>query len=133
MIRPCVKGFPGDSRAATAVEFAFVFPVFVLLIFGLFEFAQALRLNNELSLAASKASRLVMIDDSISNAALETEIRSVLSRLDADTLQVTLSTQTIAGQSYRIVELSYPYALSIPFFHGTPFTLSIARGVPQGL
>jgi Flp pilus assembly protein TadG len=116
MFQRLFRDFRANMCGASALEFAIVFPVFILIVTGTFEMAGALRLNNELSYAASQVSRMVM-----------------MSRLDAENLQVTLTTQTIDGQSYRFLVLSYPYQLQMPFFAGAAFTLSVTKGIPQDI
>jgi len=127
------KRFRRNAKGATALEFALVFPVFVIITFGIIEFALAFRVHNDLSHAASTAARLVMLDDDISNSTLKSQLRALLARIDGETLSVDVSTTTVDGQDYRLVEISYPYEINTPFFSGVNFTFQLTRTVPQNL
>ena len=121
-----------ETRGASATEFAFVFPLFLMFVFGVVEFGQGLRLYNELASAASRASRMVMLDDDVSDSTLETQIRTLLSELVPDELQVALSTDTVSGKDYRVVNISYPHQFVTPFLEPINVTLSAESRTPHG-
>jgi Flp pilus assembly protein TadG len=54
----------GAEEGASAVEFAIVFPVFFLLLFGIFEFARAWWAANSLQFAVAQGARYVMTSPS---------------------------------------------------------------------
>jgi len=133
MTRTRASNFIASTKGASALEFALVFPLFVMLLFGIIEFGRALSVQNELEFAASQASRMVMIDDSVSNSALETRIRSILHDLSDTDLNVVTSTDTVDGQGYRVVNISYPHQISTPFATPIDITMTATTRTPQGL
>ncbi len=129
--RPATKMLR-ETGGASATEFAFVFPLFLMFVFGVVEFGQGLRLYNELASVASRASRMVMLDVDVSNSTLETRIRTLLSELTSDELQVALSTDTVSGTDYRVVNISYPHQFVTPFLEPINVTLSVESRTPHG-
>jgi len=126
------RSFFLHRRGVTAVEFSFVFPLFLMFVFGVLEFGQGLRIYNSLASAASRASRMVMLDDDIANSTLESQIRAVLNDLVSGDLAVNFSTDTVSGISYRVVNISYPHNFATPFLHPIDVTLSATSRTPEG-
>lgn len=128
--RPATKMLR-ETSGASATEFAFVFPLFLMFVFGVVEFGQGLKIYNELASAASRAARMVMLDDDVSDSTLETQIRTLLSELVSDELQVALSTDTVSGKDYRVVSISYPHQFVTPFLEPINVTLSAESRTPH--
>lgn len=57
-----------SERGAAAVEFALILPVFVLLIFGMLEFARAYNAQISISNAAREGARVMAIHDDAATA-----------------------------------------------------------------
>lgn len=132
MLGKNIRKLMTDIRGATAVETAFVFPLFVMFIFGVVELGQGLKLHNELASAASRASRMVMINAGVTNTALETKIRDLLHGLSADNLNVSFSNETLSGTVYRVVNITYPHEFTTPFLGHFDFRLSATSRTPEG-
>lgn len=126
------KLFLLHRSGVTAIEFALVFPLFLIFVFGVVEFGQGLRIYNSLASAASRASRMVMLDDDIANSTLESQIRVVLNDLVSGDLAVNFSTDTASGISYRVVNISYPHNFATPFLDQIDVTLSATSRTPEG-
>lgn len=56
------KGIAKSTRGQALVEFALIFPVFVLLIFGIFDFARAIYDYNTLASAARDGVRVAIVN-----------------------------------------------------------------------
>lgn len=85
-----------QRRGAVAVEFAVVAPIFLLLVFALFEFARLLMLQQALTDASREGCRIAGLASSVSTAEVEETVRSYLQSVvgdaasDAATVHVTL-------------------------------------------
>jgi Flp pilus assembly protein TadG len=112
---------------AAMVEFAIVFPLLVLLVFGIIEFGRAYNAQITLTHAAREAAREYAIsqDQSAGQATAEATASSLNPGDMSYTWQVCDSS-SIGDPSG--VTISYPMQLLIPFFPGGPITLS-AEGV----
>jgi Flp pilus assembly protein TadG len=113
-----------NQDGATAVEFAFIFPVFVAMIFGIAEFGRALQVYNQLAHAASQASRLVMIDRDTADATIQSRLASTLHDLDPDRLNIALATSTAGGRIYKVISLTYRFEFFSDYIVSRPITLA---------
>ena len=59
------RGISGSEGGATAVEAALVLPIFVVMLLGIVDFAQAFFIWNTLQLVVGQASRYVIVQTSI--------------------------------------------------------------------
>ncbi|HEX5104854.1 MAG TPA: TadE/TadG family type IV pilus assembly protein [Pirellulaceae bacterium] len=110
--KPC-RSYRRKRRAAAAVEFAIVAPVFFLLIFGMIEYG-----------------RMVMIQQVITNASREGARAAVLDGTDVAEVQNTvngyLATGSVSGATVTVA----PDPLSDAEF-GDPVTVTVSIGFDQ--
>jgi len=89
-------------RGATVVEFAVVAPVLFLLLFGLFEFARMLMVQQALTNAAREGCRKAVLATTTSHQDVEARIRqclqpSISDSSDANKVSVTVSPTGLNG------------------------------------
>ena len=109
-LRPLARSESGQA----VVEFALVAPVFLLLLFGMIEFARALNAYLVLSNVAREGARsAVVADAAITRDSVESLIRSGIGSgwLDGDAAVVTLTGLDGAAGTASRVEIRYPYRL----------------------
>lgn len=124
-IRDCRSG-------STALEFAIVSLFLILICIGIIDFGRGLYVRNDMSFAADKGARLVLIDSSSSDSAIESAIRAAFNGPEPGRLNIALGSETVDGVTYRTVTLTYPLALKLPGFTESPIDLSIVRRIPAG-
>ena len=78
------RGLRGSEDGATAVEAALVLPIFVVMLLGIVDFAQAFFIWNTLQLVVGQASRYVIIQNGIPGsscdaACAETALQTAIS------------------------------------------------------
>ncbi|TFV51942.1 TadE/TadG family type IV pilus assembly protein [Blastococcus sp. TF02A_35] len=118
-----------DERGASAVEFAFVVPLLLLLVLGIAEFGRAFQVQGTISAAAREGVRTMALQDD--RAAARAAVRNAAGTLDPaiTDLQIAIP-QTCAGRPVgSSVELTITYEM--PFltdFFGTGLELT-GRGV----
>lgn len=119
----------GSCQAGTtAVEFAIVGMVLILVVLGVIEFGRGLNIRNQLSFAADFAARMILTNRDISDSDLESKMRSIFNAAAPEALQITFGTETVNGVQFRIVSVSYPF---VPLVPGTQsLNLSVARRTP---
>lgn len=122
--------FAGCRRGTVAVEFALVFPVFLVLVFALVELGRVLYVHNSLSYAVQVATRYAIVrgadsDDPATGAEIEAELKSQLEGIEPDdvTVEVTFTPDNSAGSTVS-VQASYPYEPSVPFIPIGSFDIS---------
>lgn len=120
------------QRGAAAIEFAIVSVVFLSLVVATIDFGRTLYVKNQLSFLADQAVRKVLINPGISNITLTDELRADFNAGVQADLGVTISDETIGGNAYRLVQITYPMTLFIPNLDSSALVLSVDRRVPSG-
>jgi Flp pilus assembly protein TadG len=110
--RPC-RIFRRNRRAAAAVEFAIVAPVFFLLVFGMIEYG-----------------RMVMIQQVLTNASREGARAAVLDGATVATVQNTVNSYLASGSITGATITVAPNPLSGAEF-GDPVTVTVSIGFNQ--
>jgi Flp pilus assembly protein TadG len=130
----------GRDRGATAVEFALLLPVLLLLIFGLIDFGRALNAQITLTQAAREGARLASFGQTSSAIVTRTQYTATGLNVPASDISVTTCPQnagpTVDGQ----VSISYSFSFITPvgaiaaMFGGSglggPITLTAQGVVP---
>ncbi len=117
-----------DTSGASAVEFAIVGAVFIMLSLGVIEFGRAFLVRNSLADAADVATRTALLDRSAPDAKIEASARAAFDA-KKDALQVSFRTETFGGVTFRVMTLSYPFTLLVPAVSSSPLSLTVTRRI----
>lgn len=120
------------QRGAAAVEFAIVSGVLVMLLIAIVDFGRTLYVKNQLSFLADQAARTVLVQPAITNAALEAELRDDFNAGDPSDLTVTISTEVVGTNTFRVLSIDYPVTLFVPNLASSVLDLNVTRRVPTG-
>jgi len=120
------------QTGATMVEFALVGSTFFMLSFGIIEMASAVMAYNSVCDAAREAVRYAIVHSPTSaNPATTAQIQQVAintaPNLAMTTNQVTVTfpaDANLPSLTDALVQISYPYTISIPFIPTVSITLS---------
>ena len=113
-----------EKSAATAVEFALLLPILIILTLGAFEIAIALYKKNQLANAVSIAQRQLQINQAADAQQIKTKIADALINIDSDDVLVTLSDNfTSDGFTERTVTISHNYDFILPLLSVFSVTL----------
>lgn len=104
------------ESGATAVELALVLPLFVALVFGIFNFGWALYCGGEVRNAVEQSSRLLLEDPSLTLDELRTAVAGKLHGATIDQVTLSRTTETVGG-STQVARISwtYSYVVDTPF------------------
>src|SRR5687768_14566010 len=109
-----------DERGATAVEFAFIVPLLIVLVLGIAEFGHAFQVQGTLSAAAREGVRLMALqnDPSAARAAVRNAASSLNPGItDAQIAISPASCPELNGGSTSVrLTISYPMPYLIGFF-----------------
>ena len=124
--------FAADRRGGAFLEFAVALPVFVMLLFGVFEFGRVLWIENALHYSVQQAARCASINANscgTSDATRTYAANLAGAGIPSSAFTVSLSTScgSVTGSK---VTASYAVALSIPYFSFAP-TLSATSCFPD--
>jgi Flp pilus assembly protein TadG len=105
-----------DRRGTSAVEFAFIAPVFFMLVIGMVEFGRAMMVQQALTNAARQGARLATLDSTnnssnpTSTSLVTTEVNQALSaaNISGASTVISPSLPAVAGQDISVT-VSVPY------------------------
>jgi Flp pilus assembly protein TadG len=109
-----------DQRGASAVEFAFIVPLLIVLVLGIAEFGRAFQVQGTLSAAAREGVRAMALHNDPATA--RTVVRDAASSLDPQltNTQITITpascAQTGTTSTYVRVTIDYPMPFLTSFF-----------------
>lgn len=124
------RPFRSCEAGSTAIEFAIISLVLILVSVATIEFGRGLNVRNQLSQAADYGARKILTNALISDSDLETTVRSAFSAGAGDALTVTIGTEAINGVQFRTITLSYPFMPLIPGLSNGAISLNLARRTP---
>jgi Flp pilus assembly protein TadG len=108
-----------DERGATAVEFAFILPLLIVLVLGIAEFGRAFQVSGTLSAAAREGVRVMALqnDPAAARAAVRNAATSLDPALTDAQIVITPATcpQTGGSTSVRLT-INYPMPFLTDFF-----------------
>ena len=119
------------QRGVVSIEFAFVGLLLIVLTIGLIEIGRALFMMNELSHAADRASRVVLLNFSVGESELrDAVVGNFLISLMPESLSI-LSPAPATGASFRVVELEYEFTPLISDFIIDSLVMSVDRRIAR--
>ena len=131
---PCqlLLSLAADRHGGALLEFAVALPVFVMLLFGIFEFGRVLWIENALHYSVQQAARCASINANACGTTSATRIYAAdLAGAGIPSSAFTVSLSTSCGSvTGSRVTASYAVALSIPYFSFAP-TLSATSCFPD--
>lgn len=107
--------FRRDEGGASAVEFAIVSPIFLALLYGVFQVGWALHCASSVRYALEESARAVMLDENFSSGAVEAKMRARLTAIANPAIQVALSTEERTGMELVHLNATYVHEMVIPF------------------
>lgn len=122
----------GDRRGGAIIEFAVAMPVFVMLLFGIFEFGRMLWIQNALHYSVQQAARCASVNATTcgSTSAIRSYAASIAgANIPSSAFTVTLSAScgSVTGDK---VTASYPLSLNVPYMSLNP-TLTAQSCFPK--
>lgn len=121
---------------ATALEFAIVAGVFVIVALVIFEFGRSLQVRNEMAYAMDHGARAVLMNADAGEDDIREAIKARFNSYDKDklTVDITATDEPCPNggtMSARTLVVGYPLDIFIPGFTGT-LEMSLERVVPRG-
>ncbi|MBF0246677.1 MAG: pilus assembly protein [Alphaproteobacteria bacterium] len=130
-LRTFLRGACGE-RAAVAVEFALVAPIFLIFILGIVDLGRLFYVRNIMQYGVEQTARYVMVNPEVSQADLETYAQEQVSNM-FDGITFTADepgADVVGGVSYRTVSASYLFDYMMPLVDLTNVPLSTSLRTP---
>ena len=115
------RRFGKGEGGATAVEFALIFPLFIGLLIGIFEFSRMMFVVSSVQYSVDRAARMVVIDPSVSASDVEADIQNLLAVSNSPTVALSVNTTNIGTTDIAQVSAHYDHVVTPLFFE--PFTV----------
>lgn len=113
--RRTLKTLLRDTSGAAALEFALVFPVFIALMFSIFQFGWAQHKLSSIRYAMEAASRSWVLDPDLTEAQIEAIVLAKLDTLADDNITIDMAQETVDGGLIYKLTGSYTTEIGVPF------------------
>lgn len=120
--------FNRDSRGATAVEFAIVSNLFVVMLIGIFAVGYAFVVKSDFEESINAAARYALIYDE-DDSELSELMKSNLATYDGSAITLSFSRASVSGVEYVKADISYNIDLGVGSIFG-PVSISTSRIFP---
>lgn len=108
--------FAKDEGGASAAEFALISPLFITLLFGIFQLGWALHCASSVRYALEESARTVMLNEALTASDVETAMRDKLARFaDPDIAVDIVEDSSQAGMELVHLNATYVHQLAVPF------------------
>jgi Flp pilus assembly protein TadG len=119
------------QAGATAVELALVLPLFIAMVFGIFNYGWALYCGGEVRNAVENASRLLIVDPDTSLEDIQAAVAGRLTGASIDDVTLTMATETVGATTHVArVSWTYAYVVETPFIDQTILTFDSSIVTP---
>lgn len=125
-----LTAFGRDCDGTTAVEFAFILPVFILMLFGVFEYGWSQHCLSSVRYALEKASRALLLDPTLTQASLQTLVKNQLTGAADPNVTVTLSVATGTGGKIASLTATYNETIGVPTLVSYPIKFQTTVQTP---
>lgn len=113
----------GNQRGNAAVEFAFVFPVFLLFVIGIIECGRIVWTNYSLQTAVEDTARYVIANQPVTDSQITTYVGGKLDMLDPAGLTISVTRDTVTGVNFVSVSAAYSFSVMANIFPAGSFSL----------
>ena len=120
-LRRCLRG-------ASAVEFALVAPIFLILVFGTIELSRAMWIKATMQYAAEETTRYAIVNTSASSSTLQTYATNVVATYGVDTTDMTI-TASISSTTV-LVTITMTFTALVPMLSLPDISLSAKSQIP---
>jgi Flp pilus assembly protein TadG len=124
--------FARDRQGASAAEFALIAPVFLTLLFGIFQFGWALHCASSVRYALEESARSVMIDEDFTAGEVESQMRTKLADLAEADIQVQIThDDSRVGTAFVHLNSTYVHPVEVPFIPAFEVTFNQTTSVAR--
>lgn len=99
-----------NQIGGAAVEFAFIFPVFLLLVLGILEFGRAIWTNYSLQNAVEDTTRYVLANPTVTDTLIVNRVADKLELIDMSKVTVTVTRESVSGVNFVAVTATYAFS-----------------------
>ena len=126
------RRFMRDRAGATALEFAIVAPVLILLLIGIFNVGYAMYCGAAVRNAIQRAARVLILTPATPASTISSAAQALLADVPVNDLAVSVTTETVSSSmQVERVSWTYDYVLSVPFSNTSTLSFGSSMVVPM--
>lgn len=131
-IAKAVRSLRRCRLGATAVEFALVAPIFIVMAVGVFELGRAMWIKATMQYAVEETTRYAMVNTSTPMATLESYAQTKLTDTGMSSTGITFTAtqDTVGSVDYVTISASYNFSVLITLITMPVVTLTAKSRVP---
>lgn len=118
-----------NDRGAAAVEFALIFPVFIMFVLGIIDFGRIYWIKSSMQFVVEQSTRHAMVNTSITEAALETYAYAQQTGVSASGAVFDADIDDSGAINYMTITGTYSFTFLTPLV-GTTLTLDAKSVTP---
>lgn len=104
-----------SEGGATALEFALLAPVFMVLVFAILQLSIAMHHGNSAKWAVERASRHVLVDNSLTQVQIQELIDDYLKAVGSSAgIEITYAVDTSGSIPYGTISGTYSHVIDVP-------------------
>ena len=119
-----------DRSGAAAVEFAFVFPVFLGLMVSIFQFGWAQHKLSSIRWAMEAASRDLQLTPTLTEAQMSTKVKAKLASIADQNVTITMTSDTVGTTTIKKLHGVYTTNVGVPYLATVPINWSTTVTTP---
>lgn len=121
-----------DERGVAALEFAILAPVFMLLIFAALELSVAMHNGNTAKWAVQKASRDVLVDNTLTQPEIQTLVDGYLTDVSSKaSITIAYSVDSTGTVPVGTISGAYAHQIEVPFLANFTARFPVSIAVPH--
>jgi len=125
-----LRRLAAEASGAAALEFAFVLPAAIVVMFGIWWLGWMVNCGSEVRHAVELGARIYIVNPSATDADLQTAVASHLTAVPIGSVTLTTSTQTIGTATNKHIAWSYQTTATIPFVPALTLNFGGTSDVP---
>jgi len=132
LFRNPFRRFINSRKGATAVEFALIAPVFLIMVIGVFELGRAMWIKASMQYAVEETTRYAIVNTGASTSTLAAYAQSAYSSSGINITGATFnaSQATSGGKTYVTITGSFNFSVLVPIVPMPDVTLSAKSRIP---
>jgi Flp pilus assembly protein TadG len=104
------------SSGTAAVEFAFVFPLLLVMMVGIYSVGSVLHCISSVRYALEETARMLQMNPALTQGDLQKALETKLTNYGKEAFTLTMTMQKdAAGSDVARLTASYPYLIAVPF------------------
>lgn len=116
VLLPRLRSLSRCRSGVAAIEFAFVFPLLIMLVLGIYVTGSVMHSISSVGFALEETARMLQMNPKLTQSELQSAIDKKLGSLgnQAVTVGMTIETDSYGSKIARLTA-SYPYTVAVPF------------------